>query len=245
MSKREPPNRKWSIKDLPRIVDEAEQQPGPPPSIPPRRLPVETPSKPLDEAMRILDSLRAEAEAGMTTEALADKAGVSRLAVREWRRARGVPEPAFADVLENVRAVSLLPADNRSALHYVRELGLATELDSPVPWEPTEYVIHSPLNYTEFTRHVYFLHTRLGSDVQTLAQALGVRERDIELAIAIERRHLEQHGRTCRACAYPVDPRYGLFCSVTCQQKPRVGPKVPKPVKSSPLAGMRKEPKHE
>lgn len=233
-------SRKWSTKDLPRIVDEAEQQAGPPPSIPPRRLGVETPGRPLVEALEILDAYTDEAKAGMTTEALADKAGVSRVAVREWRRARGIPEPPLAAVLDNSRALGLLESDGRTALHYVRELGLDEALGEVGTWEPTEYVIHSPIEYTEFTRHIYFLHTRLGSDPITLARALGVRERDVELAIAIERRHLEQHGRTCRACAYPVDPRYGLFCSVTCQQKPRVGPKVPKDGNKSVLAGMKK-----
>jgi hypothetical protein len=63
---------------------------------------------------------------------------------------------------------------------------------------------------------VYALNTTLGAGPELVCEALGLRERDVELALTVWTNHLSRRGAPCKACGELLDPRYGEFCSVRC-----------------------------
>lgn len=63
---------------------------------------------------------------------------------------------------------------------------------------------------------VYALNLSLGVGPELMAEALGLRERDVELAMSVWTNHLSRQKSTCGVCKEQVDPRYGKFCSVRC-----------------------------
>jgi transcriptional regulator with XRE-family HTH domain len=213
------PQKKWDMDDLDEIVRNAENGTREGPQKPPTKVDAEVaPRRSFKEAFEVLDQMAEEAKGGMSTEQLADRAKVSRVAVREWRKSRRIPEPSPAAEAERARALRLSQADDWTVLQYVRERVDEAAIEDG-SWEPVEFVLRRPIDYTEFTRHVFFLHTRMGSSVEMLAEAFGVRVKDIELAVGVERHHLTKVGVPCSGCTHVVDPRYGKYCSYTCKAK--------------------------
>jgi len=82
---------------------------------------------------------------------------------------------------------------------------------------PPEYVLRTPLRYGELCRLVHFLHTRQGTDAVLIAEALGLRERDVRYALLLENAHLDRVGMPCTKCGLLTDPAYGPTCSKTCR----------------------------
>lgn len=84
-------------------------------------------------------------------------------------------------------------------------------------WETPRYVLRAPLRYTLLARA---LHQLLVTDFWTtedLAEAFGLRLSDVEAAVRVFRRRLEQLGHLCRGgCGAPVDPAFGEYCSRRC-----------------------------
>lgn len=221
MAARKKDRQEWSAEDLREVVSLAEaglsdtKEPKAP------RREAEAAKRPyrddsLKESLNRLDAFVEEAGAGMLDEHLADLAKTSISAVREWRKTRRIPAPNPAQVLERMKAHVLVPGDPERAVHFLRErTGAAT----PGTWVPVQYVIRVPLEYSEFTRHVYHLHHHLGSDVATIARSLGVREKDVDLAIAAEAHHLRSCSKPCSTCGTAMDPAYGAYCSWACKKR--------------------------
>lgn len=216
--KKEP--KKWTAADLQDIVAQAEAEGLSPrePQAPQRPQTSKRPVKDnsLRESMERLDTLVEEAKAGMPDDELADRARVSLHAVSEWRRARRIRRPDVTATIRHMRAHCLRPGDPERMIHYV-----ADRTQNPVveKWEPVQYSIRTPLDYNEFTRHVYYLHHYLGSSVETISRALGVRERDVDLALSVEAAHLRTSGSRCKTCGNAMDPKYGPHCSWVCKRK--------------------------
>lgn len=164
------------------------------------------------ESFERLDLMLDEAQAGAPDEWLATQAGVTLDSVLWWRRERGIqrqrgPKPR-ADAL---RAAGFGTRFD-SALH-------AAESDFDGQWEAPQFLLRKAINYTEFCRHVYSLHVILGTGPELMSEALGVRPKDIELALSVWNRHLKNVGTKCLECKELTDPRYGVFCSVRCAEK--------------------------
>jgi hypothetical protein len=214
--KKEP--RKWTASDLQDIVAQAEAE-GLVPSEPQAPKTPQT-SKPKDtslrESLERLDVFVEEAKAGMPDEELADRARVSLHAVAAWRRARRIKRPDISATVRTMRAHCLRPGDPERMVHYVAERTQGSVVEG---WEPVRYCIRTALDYNEFTRHVYYLHHYLGSTTDTIARALGVRERDVDLALSIEASHLRNFGSRCQTCGNAMDPKYGAHCSWVCKRK--------------------------
>lgn len=163
-----------------------------------------------EESFARLDELLEEAKAGAPDEWLAKQAHVAPDAVLVWRRLRKVIRRNGRGRTreKSLWAVDLL-GGFKSPLHPVH---------SPFDglWEAPEYVLRRPLNYRELCRMIYSLHTTLGAGPELICEALGLREKDVELALTVWANHLARTGTACPSCGSSVDPRYGKFCSVRC-----------------------------
>lgn len=165
------------------------------------------------ESYERLDVFEEEARAGAPDDWLARQAGVSLESVLWWRRERNLKRkrgPKRPEQVMTTWAAGFgLPYDSR--MHAAKsELGGL--------WEAPEYVLRSEIRYVEFCRHLHALHIQLGSGPDILSRAFGIRPRDVELALAVWERHLNELNTPCTTCGGLIDPRYGSFCSVRCAE---------------------------
>lgn len=174
------------------------------------------PSKPKtnEESFKDLDAFRAEAEAGMPDESLARAANTSLTAVLEWRKSRGIKRRKGHERRREIEVWAMDPFGNG----YVSDIQ-RTESMLKGQWDLPEYVLRLPLDYDQLTRAVHFLHFQLGMAPEVLSRAIGLRLRDIEMAIAVEAAHLSANGRNCVVCAQVCDPQYGNTCSLKCRSE--------------------------
>lgn len=153
-----------------------------------------------------LDSLLAEAKAGASDQYLATKADVSLRQVQLWRKRRGIPSDK-GPVQEAVSALQGLASAYEPTAHRTSEA---------FDWETPEFLLRRPLDYTSFARACFTLHTVASFTTRQISRATGTRQRDVEQALDLWRRHLSGHGVRCLGCAVILDPRYGEFCSRSC-----------------------------
>lgn len=169
-----------------------------------------TPRISREESFARLDELLEEARAGAPDEWLSKQAHVAPDAVLAWRKLRKVARTRGrgGGRERSLWAVNLL-GGFKSPLHPVH---------SPFSglWEAPEYVLRRPLVYRELCRLVYSLHTTLGVGPELICEAMGLREKDVELALTVWANHLARSGEPCTTCGSLTDPRYGKFCSVRC-----------------------------
>lgn len=156
-----------------------------------------------DEA---LDTLRSEAEAGAPEAWLAEQADVSVRAVRAWKKRRGLPISEQGVVAENVAALQGLAPFYDPRQH--RTVG-APDFDTP------EFVLRLPLDYTQYARACHTLELARFSVAQ-IASGTGTKPKDVEVALAMWRRHLSSKGQRCLGCNLLLDHRFSEFCSRTC-----------------------------
>lgn len=157
---------------------------------------------PPDEA---LDALIEEARSGVSDDWLAEQADVSIRQVHLWKKKRGISDKG--SVIETLSALQGLAQQYNPQLHQTSEA---------FDWETPEFVIRRHLDYTQFARACFALLSTALFTTRQIARAIGTRERDVELAIKLWRRHLSGHGRRCLQCQALVDPKYQEFCSRTC-----------------------------
>jgi hypothetical protein len=176
--------------------------------------PKPTRQKTQSESFKDLDGWYEEAVAGMPDEALARAANVSMTAVLEWRKARGIKRKKG---WERHREINTWAIDAFGD-GYVPEIH-AAQSQLKGQWDLPEYVLRTPLDYDQLTRALFFLHFEQGTSPDTLAKAFGLRERDVEMAIAVETAHLQRVGVPCAACGRVCDPAYGKYCSTRCRSE--------------------------
>jgi hypothetical protein len=164
------------------------------------------------ESFERLDILLEEAQAGAPDDWLAAQAGVTLDSVLWWRRERNIRHPKGPKARVDVLRAAGFGIRFDSALH-------AADSDFDGQWESPHFLLRKAINYTEFCRHVYALHVLLGTGPELLSESIGVRPKDIELALAVWGRHLKKVGKKCPTCKELTDPRYGAFCSVRCAEK--------------------------
>lgn len=80
---------------------------------------------------------------------------------------------------------------------------------------PPEFVLRKPLIYDETCRILHLLHTTHGFSYRHIADAVGLRVRDVEYAVLVENAHLERNGVSCSSCSTLIDITYGATCP-TC-----------------------------
>lgn len=150
-----------------------------------------------------------DAKAGASDADISRWSGVAKTTVIRWRRARGIKRTPSPRKKKVAYALNLFGTDHQDVLHRVQ--------DSPIGgvWEIPEYVIRHPLNYGEMARHLYFLHHKLGSSVELLAKAFGVRERDVQTALDVYDAFLAVNGRPCDWCELPC-LKHDRYCSTEC-----------------------------
>lgn len=202
--------------ELGALVEEAERALGgggsdePTPRSSPRR---KTHQLSREESFERLEPFLEHARAGAPDDWLARQAGVSIDSVLWWRRERDVKRKRGPHRVSETKIWAAgfgLPFDPK--IH-------AADSELKGMWEAPEYLLRTPILYTHFCRHVHALHTLLGTGPELLSEALGVRARDIELALSVWSRHLIELKNPCPTCGELIDPRYGAFCSVRCAEK--------------------------
>ena len=163
--------------------------------------------KKLEDHYSALDQFTDEAIAGATDDWLAEHAETSISMVTRWRNERGIQKVVTPDPLV---AIQNLSSSYDPAMHVV---GSVFEGN----WSPPQYVIRSPMNYTEFCRIVHMATHDAGIDTASVASGLGVREQDVSRAAAAWKAHLKRRGRRCQGCNTVVDPKFGPFCMKRCR----------------------------
>lgn len=204
------------------IITEAERSALKMPSV--RELargPKRKPSKPRptrpkthSESFKDLDGWYEEAVAGMPDEALARAANVSVTAVLEWRKTRGIKRKKGWERRREADAWAV----DAFGDGYVPEIQ-AIQSQLKGQWDLPEYVLRTALDYDQLARALFFLHFEQGTAPDALAKAFGLRERDVEMAIAVETAHLQRVGVPCAVCARVCDPAYGKYCSTRCRSE--------------------------
>lgn len=186
-----------------------------PRSLPERPKPRTRPTRPKThaESFQDLDGWLEEAQAGMPDEALARAANVSVTAVLEWRKARKLKRKKG---WERKREVEIWSVDAFGD-GYTPDLQAVASSRLKGQWDLPEYVLRLALDYDELCRSVFFLHHELGTAPDAIAKALGLRTRDVEMAIAVQAAFLTQVGHACTACGRVCDPAYGDTCSTRCR----------------------------
>ncbi len=167
------------------------------------------------ESFERLDLFLEEAQAGAPDEWLARQAGTAEDVVLWWRKENGIKRKRGP-----VRANEQKVWAAGFGLGYDPQMH-AVASDLKGAWEAPEYVLRTPLTYSQFCRHVHALHALLGTGPELLGEAFGVRARDAELALAAWGRHLRELNVRCATCKNLVDPRYGVFCSIRCKEMAR------------------------
>jgi hypothetical protein len=150
----------------------------------------------------------ADAKAGATDEDLVRWSGVALHTIVRWRRSRGIVRRPGQNG-RCARALNLLGVEHGDVLHRCD--------DSPLGglWEVPEYVLRHPLHYGELLRHLWFLYQRLGSTPRVLAEAFGIREQDVQTALALWEAFLAKNGKPCERCGISVVSA-DRYCSVFC-----------------------------
>lgn len=151
-----------------------------------------------------LDLLEEEARAGASDQWLAAQADVSLRQVSQWRKKKGLSSDQ-GPVMETLTALRGLAQNYEPKTHA-----------TTIAWTEPSYVLREPLDYTQFARACFTLEVLVGFSRAHVAHALGVRVHDIERAIALWRRHLQEHGKKCLGCDALIDDRFGGFCSRRC-----------------------------
>lgn len=162
-----------------------------------------------------LDPYIDKARAGAPNDWLAEVAGVSVAAAREWKLTRGIRGTRSMEEL--FLAVDMF-GDEKSthrALH--RSIRSSVEGKFEVP----EYMARHPLIYDEMARQVHFLMTELGTTVKQVSEGLGLREKDVAVATKVYASHLKRSGVKCSVCRRMYDPKYGDVCSTRCAVRAR------------------------
>lgn len=164
------------------------------------------------ESFKDLDSWLEEAQAGMPDDSLARAANVSMTAVLEWRKVREIKRKRGWQA----RREADIWAVDAFGDGYVSEIQRA-QSQLKGQWDLPEYVLRVPLKYDYLCRAAYFLSSDLGMTSDEIAEAVGLRTRDVEMAIAVEAAHLARTSISCSKCGRACDPHYGEFCSVRCK----------------------------
>lgn len=127
-----------------------------------------------------LDTFLDDAKAGATDAQIARSAGVTASQVRRWRLGHGITRPSGRPTTP--QRLSRLAVDV-FAQEYIPVLH---EVSSPVSgrWEAPEYLVRTPLKFETFARGVHAL-ADAGFTATTIAEAVGVRERDVVHALAL------------------------------------------------------------
>jgi len=185
-------------------------------SIKRKKAPKPRPTRPKThvESFKDLDAWHEEAVAGMPDESLARAANVSMTAVLEWRKARKIKRKKG---WERRREAEVWAVDAFGD-GFVPDVQ-ATSSQLKGQWDLPEYVLRTALNYDELCRALFFLHFEQGTTPDALARAFGLRDRDVEMAIAVETAHLQRVGVPCHVCGRVCDPAYGKWCSTRCRQE--------------------------
>jgi len=170
-----------------------------------------------EESFRDLDGWYEEAVAGMPDRALARAANVSLSSVLEWRKVRGIKRSNGWDKKRDAEWAIDAFGDGYTPAVQEAESKLKGQWDLP------EYVLRTALDYDQLTRALFFLHYEQGTAIDALARAFGLRERDVEMAIEVEKAHLKRVGVPCETCGRVCDPAYGKYCSVRCRSERSVG----------------------
>ncbi len=154
------------------------------------------------------DHFLEDAKAGASDDDLSRWSGLSKNTIVRWRRARGIKRAPKNDQRKAL-ALNLFGTDHGDVLHRCD--------DSPIEglWEVPEFVLRKPLAYGEMARHLWFLRAKLGSSVKMLAKSFGIRERDVESALALYDAFLEKNGRPCDRCGL-MCLRTERYCSKEC-----------------------------
>jgi hypothetical protein len=197
------------------MIEEAEKAVGgspKPPAAPRGNRQKKTAFLSREESYERLDSFLDEAKAGAPDDWLARQANVSKEAVLWWRKEREIKRPRGRPTTQDrVLWAAGFGTEFNPQLH-------AAESELQGQWEAPEYLLRTPINYTHFCRHVHALHELLGSGPGLISASLGVRVRDVELALLVWKRHLREVGTPCVRCGAVLDPRYGKVCSTACRK---------------------------
>lgn len=161
-----------------------------------------------EECYNALDQYREEAIAGIPDEEIARKANVTKNRVRDWRRHNNIKHSRTPK--EAVAWACDVFGQPENCIQQVA--GVAGR------WEPPQYVLRTPLDYSKLCRALWYLNQHLGMDTSSCAAALGLREKDVDLAISTEGAHLLRVGRKCPNCDRYFDPQFGSFCSTQCKK---------------------------
>jgi len=164
------------------------------------------------ESFKDLDHWLEEAQAGMPDDSLARAANVSMTAVLEWRKARGVKRKRGWQA----RREADVWAMDAFGDGFISEIQQA-QSQLKGAWDLPEYVLRLPLKYDSLCRAAYHLAADLGMTPDEIAGAIGLRIRDVEMAIAVETAYLTRVSISCSNCGRPCDPNYGEFCSTRCK----------------------------
>lgn len=178
---------------------------------PPKRRLKRTAQLSQQESFERLEKFLEEAEAGAPDEWLALQAGVTLDSVLWWRREKGITHKRGPRTAKDTLMAAGFGLKFDPALH-------AADSDLNGAWAAPQYLLRKPITYREFCRHIYVLHVHLGTGPELLSEAFGVRPMDIELAISVWNRHLQEKGTPCATCRELTDPRYSKYCSVRCAE---------------------------
>lgn len=164
--------------------------------------------KKLEEHYLLLDQYSEEAQAGATDEWLHSMTEVPHPVISRWRIARGLKRIAVAP--ETITAIQNLAQTYAPSMHTV---GSAFQGQ----WQPPQYVLRKPLNYTLLCRSIHHLLYDVGFSVEQASEALGIRESDVALASQAWVAYLKRRGRKCSGCEAIVDPQNGPYCTKRCE----------------------------
>jgi hypothetical protein len=157
-----------------------------------------------------LDPWLEEAKAGAPDQWLSEQSGVPLGAVPRWRNARGIRRKAPEQVQEQYYALLGLAKSYDPKLHVVE-----SELSGS--WDPPQYLLREPLNYSTLCRIILHLHLELEMEDDVIAKALGIRAQDVITARAAQRAFLRRKGKPCLGCSTIIDPTFGSYCTARCR----------------------------
>lgn len=164
--------------------------------------------KRLEQHYADLDQWTDEAKAGASDAWLAERAETSMSIVSKWRQERGLQRALVQQ--DQLQALQNLAATYDPSMHAVGSV-----FDGK--WNPPEYLIRHPLNYTVLCRIVHHATHDIGLEPSVVAEGLGLREQDVQRAASAWIAHLRRRGRKCEGCNTIVDPKNGLYCTKRCE----------------------------
>lgn len=172
----------------------------------------------MEEACELLDPYIRHAEAGASDRWLAVQTQLPQTTVASWRRHRGVDRRSYER--EHGLARSRLGALDLFRDDDSEDFGIQLAEASPVlgQWRPPDIMLRQPLDYDSLARFLHFLNAELPASPAQLATAFGFQKQDIEMAIELHRRRLQEIGRLCKRCGVPTEDKY---CSARCARRSR------------------------